>query len=670
MPFVHAPRGLQANFMTIEFDLVRGMLLRASRGLLASHPLAKDVLDYGRKHAGWLFGLTSGQAAKLSWTSFTKALRDPEERTRSSHGVLAFGHELARLLAMDENDTAILCTILAFDRVPRVAELSGLLVDRGAHLPLLLGETAGLSAEDAERSVRKHLLVRLAFVRFNANFQGKVEMSIRWTFERVLDCQPEDAEAILDLMVGPRQPSPLPFDAFAHVENAGFLRDLLMGALRENAAGINILIHGPPGTGKTEFARALTTAARARLHAVGEAQDDGDEPDRLDRISAFQMGQRLLGSSREDVLLFDEMEDFIGDTQPAAGDWMRGREGSKVFVNRLVETNPVPVIWTTNAIGNVDPAILRRMSYVLKLDLPSRGVALQMLERVAEAEGVAPSSEWNGLIEASPETAAVLRVSARAARLAGDASGGTVAARSLVKALRGEDLPLEGAGDIDLALYECDQPVEALVDAMAASEHTDVSLLLTGPPGTGKTALAHHFAREMDRPLMVRRTSDLLSKWVGEIEARIAGTFADARAKGSVLLLDEVDSLLFDRSTAKTTWEVSQVNELLTWLDRHPLPVIAATNFADNLDPATARRFVFKLALKPLSGSRLRTAFKRFFGQPAPPALHKLTNLTPGDLALVAKQLRYASDHSVAGILARLEREARAKPGSLNRIGF
>ena len=95
----------------------------------------------------------------------------------------------------------------------------------------------------------------------------------------------------------------------------------------------------------------------------------------------------------------------------------------------------------------------------------------------------------------------------------------------------------------------------------------DVSLLLTGPPGTGKTALAAALAERLDRPLLVKRASDLLSKWVGETEARIADAFAEARESGALLLFDEADSLLSDRADARRSWEISQVNELLTWMD-------------------------------------------------------------------------------------------------------
>jgi len=265
----------------------------------------------------------------------------------------------------------------------------------------------------------------------------------------------------------------------------------------------------------------------------------------------------------------------------------------------------------------------------------------------------------------------VLRVSARGARLAGEADGGLRPARALAKALRGNSLlPPDGPGPVDLDLFETDRPLGPLFERLRASEHLNVSLLLTGIPGTGKTALAHHFARTLDRPLLVRRTSDLLSKWVGETEERIAEAFAEARRKESVLLFDEADSLLFDRSTASTSWEVGQVNELLTWLDRHPLPVVAATNHPGKLDPATLRRFVFKLDLRALGPTRRAAAFERFFGMAAPAMLAEVGGLTPGDFAVVARQLRHAPARDDAEIVERLREEAAAKGCGGGRIGF
>ena len=90
------------------------------------------------------------------------------------------------------------------------------------------------------------------------------------------------------------------------------------------------------------------------------------------------------------LLLFDEMEDLFAEAVNAVGGGRRA--GSKIFINRLIEGNKVPTIWTSNAIWDVDPAHLRRFSYVLHMDHPSPRARARIVARAAEAAGASEAA--------------------------------------------------------------------------------------------------------------------------------------------------------------------------------------------------------------------------------------------------------------------------------------
>lgn len=120
------------------------------------------------------------------------------------------------------------------------------------------------------------------------------------------------------------------------------------------------------------------------------------------------------------------------------------------------------------------------------------------------------------------------------------------------------------------------------------------SLLLVGPPGTGKTMTARVLAGELRMPLFMIRLEVLITKFMGETAAKLRMVFDAVDETRGVYLFDEVDALGGDRSQANDVGEIRRVlNSFLQFLDTEDSPslIVAATNHPQLLDRAMFRRF-------------------------------------------------------------------------------
>ena len=208
------------------------------------------------------------------------------------------------------------------------------------------------------------------------------------------------------------------------------------------------------------------------------------------------------------------------------------------------------------------------------------------------------------------------------------------------------------------------------------------TLCFFGLPGTGKTALAEYIAMQLDMPITIKPASELLSMWLGESEKNIAKMFEEAKAEGSILLLDEADSFLRDRSQAQRSWEVTQVNELLQRMERFPGIFICTTNLFQAIDAAALRRFTFKLEFLALSPEqRLQMLVNESGIDLSTLSEAERTDLeincqlirylTPGDFATVKRQANLLGETlSVTEWLSRLEIESKAKLVGIERNSY
>jgi transitional endoplasmic reticulum ATPase len=373
-----------------------------------------------------------------------------------------------------------------------------------------------------------------------------------------------------------------------------------------------ILLHGPPGVGKTFFARAIA----------------GEYGLNLIHVSTGDLVSSLVGGSQQNIqkafdtalqnlpclLFFDEF-DSVAQRRDNTPD-----QESRRTVNQLLtsleahrDERRLLVMAATNSVEHLDPAVIRpgRFDRHIRIDLPDAGARRAIFVTELDDRPVAPNVDLDDLVRRTEgmTPAAIEKVVDTAAldvfrRATGTGEQLELDTEDLLGAIErygGQDRPTVehwtwGSLILPPAIKAQLQQLQAVIEDPESARRFGVDpptgLLLAGPPGTGKTTVAKVLAAQARCSFYPISGADVMSKWVGESERNLRQLFERARAnRPSVVFIDEIDAIAGRRGEFHV--HDSHVNQLLAEIDgvsgQRGVFVIGASNRPDQLDPALLR---------------------------------------------------------------------------------
>lgn len=415
------------------------------------------------------------------------------------------------------------------------------------------------------------------------------------------------------------------FDVVLNVAPRQSLEALLKGL--HNKAGdvlpgpLRVLLTGPEGTGKTMLARAL---ARARRQALLSIDMSRLGPGEFDAMELARHNATFVGA----VWHVEHPDALI----------KRASEAGRLLQKQMERFPGLVVVETTRA-QDLEDSLGLRFDFRIDLDMPDAKRRRELWESAIPAEidvdatldltEIARSYELSGQ---QIQDAVKWGIRVRAAL-----GGGALKTEDLKEGassqLRSRLGELTSATRVNLTMSDLVLPGDVMTEVQEfLSACRNQSRLLTqwgfgdrlvtgkglvalflGEAGTGKTLTAEILAGELGVTLNIVSIPKVVSKWVGETEKNLREIFSQARVNNSVLLFDEADALFARRVKVERSsdhFQNMEVNNLLQEIERFEGVVILTTNLETNMDPAFARRILYRIEF-PVPGPQERSLIWR-----------------------------------------------------------
>ena len=542
-----------------------------------------------------------------------------------------------------------------------------------------ISKILNLRFSDVQKAFRKDgIFAKTSIVKLENNVHNlkfKIDV-INNNFMCDLFVKCESMDEIFESAIKPCSKTNLTTKNYPHIkEDVKILLSFLKNAVSKKQKGVNVLLYGSAGTGKTELSKVIASELNLKLYEV--AYDDGYGYATEDRrLRSYCLAQNVL-SAGSNLLMYDEAEDIFNTNNDEK------RQYGKAFINRSLETNYLPTIWITNNILDMDEAVVRRFNLAIEIGIPTEDVRAKIIKKYSENlidNKLVKKLAKNRFVAPAVVSNASLVVSNLNTKDKNKAFerviSNTLKAQGYDEIEKDEKPSADLPSSYDPNFVNSDCDLNELIQGIKESKSARICLY--GVPGTGKSAYTKFIAKSLKKPIIIKKGSDLLSMFVGGTEQNIALAFKEAKDKKAVLVFDEVDSFLQDRSMAARSWEVTQVNEMLVQMESFEGIFIATTNLIDNLDKACLRRFDLKLEFGYLLPEQARNLFKKEcallkvkFDENASKKVSNLGLLAPGDFASVRRQAKFRPIKNGDDFCHRLELEVALKNEEKSvKIGF